>query len=165
MQKQFLALAAAATLAMGAGCTATTNVNTTPDTVNTTTGNTAAANDANTNSNTPAVVDINVSANGEVEVEPVTAGAVKEFTVHGDNYKFDVSSMKVKKGDTVKVTFINDVGFHDWKLDEFGAATAKLQAGGRETIEFVADKTGTFEYYCSVGNHRAQGMKGTLTVE
>jgi plastocyanin len=29
----------------------------------------------------------------------------------------------------------------------------------------VADKKGTFEYYCSVGQHRALGMKGKLVVE
>jgi plastocyanin len=71
----------------------------------------------------------------------------------------------VKKGDTVTITFKNSVGFHDWKLDEFKAATAKLAAGKEETVTFVADKTGTFEYYCSVGQHRANGMVGNLIVE
>ena len=26
-------------------------------------------------------------------------------------------------------------------------------------------KAGTYEYYCPVGNHEAEGMKGTLTVK
>jgi plastocyanin len=29
----------------------------------------------------------------------------------------------------------------------------------------VADKNGSYEYYCSVGNHRASGMVGVITVE
>lgn len=33
------------------------------------------------------------------------------------------------------------------------------------SVTFVADETGTFEYYCSVGNHRGQGMIGKLIVE
>jgi len=37
--------------------------------------------------------------------------------------------------------------------------------GTPTSVTFVADKTGTFEYYCSVGNHRAQGMVGKLIVE
>lgn len=90
---------------------------------------------------------------------------VKEFTVNGDNFTFDVKEMKVKKGDTVRVTFNNTEGFHDWVLDEFDVATKQLQAGGTETVEFVADQTGEFEYYCSVGTHRQMGMKGTLIVE
>ena len=32
-------------------------------------------------------------------------------------------------------------------------------------VEFTVDKTGTFEYYCSVGQHRANGMVGNLIVE
>jgi plastocyanin len=73
--------------------------------------------------------------------------------------------MSVKKGDTVKITFKNTGGFHDLKIDEFKVATKQLQGGASEVVTFVADKAGTFEYYCSVGNHRAMGMKGTLTVQ
>lgn len=91
---------------------------------------------------------------------------VREFTVNGDNFSFSPTTMTVKKGDTVRVTFRNSTGTHDWVLDEFpGARTNVLGAGAEETIEFVADKAGTFEYYCSVGKHREMGMKGTLTVE
>lgn len=38
-------------------------------------------------------------------------------------------------------------------------------ADGVTSVTFVADTLGTFEYYCSVGNHRAQGMVGNLVVE
>jgi plastocyanin len=93
------------------------------------------------------------------------ASSVKAFTVTGNNFAFDLKEMKVKKGDRVRVTFKNAEGFHDWRLDEFTAATQKLQAAQEETVEFVADKAGTFEYYCSVGKHRAMGMKGNLIVE
>src|SRR3989344_1142268 len=93
-------------------------------------------------------------------------GSVKTFAVSGNtDFIFSVSEMRVKKGDTVTVVFTNAGGMHDWRVDEFGAATKVLAAGGVETISFVADKTGSFEYYCSVGNHRAMGMKGTLIVE
>lgn len=92
-------------------------------------------------------------------------GSVKDFTVNGDNFRFDVKEMRVKKGDTVQVTFNNTGGSHDFVIDEFNVATKVLPNGGSETVEFVADKTGEFEYYCSVGTHRQLGMKGTLIVE
>lgn len=92
-------------------------------------------------------------------------GAVKSFTVTGSNFAFSPAEMRVQQGDTVRVTFINSGGVHDWKLDEFNAATKVIQAGQQETIEFVADRAGEFEYYCSVGNHRQMGMVGTLIVE
>ncbi|HTK60627.1 MAG TPA: plastocyanin/azurin family copper-binding protein [Candidatus Baltobacteraceae bacterium] len=92
-------------------------------------------------------------------------GDAKAFTVVGDNFDFSLKEMRVKKGDRVRVTFKNAEGFHDFRLDEFNVATAKQQAGGEETVEFIADKAGTFEYYCSVGKHRQMGMKGNLIVE
>ena len=72
--------------------------------------------------------------------------------------------MSVNKGDTVKITVKNVNGTHDFKIDEFNVSTRTLNTGETQTITFVADKAGTFEYYCSVGNHRAMGMVGTLIV-
>ena len=91
--------------------------------------------------------------------------ASREFTLEAKNFSFSLSEIKVKKGETVHITLKNTEGTHNWKLDEFSATTKVLQTGQEETIEFVADKVGSFEYYCSIGNHRAQGMVGTLIVE
>lgn len=92
-------------------------------------------------------------------------GEIKTFNVDGNNFSFSLNEIRVKKGDTVKIVFNNKVGFHDWVIDEFNARTKQIQAGQTEEVTFVADKTGTFEYYCSVGQHRAMGMKGNLIVE
>lgn len=88
-----------------------------------------------------------------------------EFTVEGTPFAFSVKEMRVKKGDTVTVTFVNKEGMHDWVLDEFNVKTKQIKAGETETVTFVADAAGTFEYYCSVGEHRAKGMIGKLIVE
>lgn len=91
--------------------------------------------------------------------------AVKEFTISGKNFSFTPNMITVNKGDKVKITFKNTAGFHDFRIDEFGAATKQAQAPYEEVLEFTADKAGSFEYYCSVGTHRAMGMKGTLVVQ
>jgi plastocyanin len=92
-------------------------------------------------------------------------GTVKEFTVTGKSFSFTPNELKVKKGDTVKITFKNNGGFHDWVIDEFNARTKQIGDGEIDTVEFTADKAGTFEFYCSVGNHRQMGMVGNLIVE
>lgn len=141
MRQHFVMMALFTLLALGAGCTATPVADATPEPTPETTPETTAT------------------------TEQVTAvGTVKEFTVSGDNFAFAPSTMTVKKGDTVRVTFVNAEGFHDWKIDELNVATAKLQAGGTETVEFVAETAGSFAYYCSVGTHREMGMEGTLVV-
>ena len=89
---------------------------------------------------------------------------VKEFAIDGNNFSLTPAAITVNKGDTVKITFTNRLGMHDWKLDEFNVGTKVLKAGESETVTFVADKSGTFEYYCSVGSHRQMGMVGKLIV-
>ncbi len=89
---------------------------------------------------------------------------VKEFTVSGQNFSFTPSSLTVKKGDKVRILFKSTQGFHDFVIDEYGVATKQLKSPGEEVLEFIADKSGTFEYYCSVGEHRALGMVGKLVV-
>jgi plastocyanin len=107
----------------------------------------------------------NTQTNNESPVTTTPQNTVKEFTVTGKNFSFSPSTMTVNKGDRVRIIFQNTGGTHDWVIDEFSARTKVLTNGQTETIEFVADKTGTFEYYCSVGTHRQMGMKGTLTVQ
>lgn len=89
----------------------------------------------------------------------------KEFTVTGSGFKFSPSTLTVNKGDKVKITFVNSGGTHNFILDQFGVKTKTLGTGQQETVEFTADKAGSFEYYCSVANHKAMGMKGMLVVK
>jgi plastocyanin len=95
---------------------------------------------------------------------PTVLPETKTFTVTASNFAFSLKTIQVNKGDRVRIVFKDESGTHDWVVDEFNARTKVLQSGQSETIEFVADKSGSFEYYCSVGNHRQMGMKGTLTV-
>ena len=96
--------------------------------------------------------------------------SVRTFVVDSSHLRFYIDGIenpdiKVKEGDKVRVEFTSSEGFHDWVLDEFSAATTKVNPGESSSVEFIADKKGTFEYYCSVGKHRANGMKGKFIVE
>jgi plastocyanin len=96
---------------------------------------------------------------------PTPTPGVREFAVTGANFTFSPAELRAKVGDTVRITFTNAEGFHDLVIDEFKVATKQLKANESEMVEFVADKAGTFEYYCSVGTHRQMGMVGKLVVE
>ncbi len=105
------------------------------------------------------------------EVDDADDGSVVELDFNADGFTFTKDgetnpTVEVSEGDTVRVTFTNDDAMpHDWVLDEFDASTEILEDGNSETIEFVADETGSFEYYCSVGSHREEGMYGEFVVE
>lgn len=89
----------------------------------------------------------------------------KVFAISGKNFTFDIKEIRVKKNDTVVINFTSTDGFHDFGIDEFDARTEKIRTGDITSVTFVANKTGTFEYYCSVGSHRVSGMTGKIIVE
>ncbi|MCA1755032.1 MAG: cupredoxin domain-containing protein [Spirochaeta sp.] len=98
-------------------------------------------------------------------VDATGGSGVKEIEVTNRGLVFSVSEMRVNVGDTVRVTYTNGGGRHDWVLDEFdGAQTDVIKAGESQTVEFVADRAGSFEFYCSVPGHRQAGMYGTFVV-
>lgn len=90
---------------------------------------------------------------------------IKTFNVDGVNFAFSTKEIRVKKGDTVTINFTSNGGLHDWTVNEFSARTERVNSGASSSVTFVADKAGTFEYYCSVGTHRQLGMVGSLIVE
>ena len=99
----------------------------------------------------------------EEEDEDELKAAVVVIT--GDNFSFSQKEIRVKKGDTVQIEFTSVDGFHDWVVDEFDVRTKQVKSGNTDTITFVANRAGSFEYYCSVGSHRQLGMVGKLIVE
>lgn len=97
------------------------------------------------------------------ETDEQTVGRV--IAVGGAHYAFSPNEIRAKQGETITIEFTSTEGLHDWVLDEFNAATNVVNTNETDSVTFVAGEKGEFEYYCSVGNHREQGMVGTLIVE
>jgi len=77
-------------------------------------------------------------------------------------------SLTVKNGNLVQIHLINEEkneasikSKHNLNIDEFNVHTGDLGYFQTKSITFLADKNGTFEYYCSIHPE----MKGTITVE
>lgn len=86
-------------------------------------------------------------------------------------------TIKVPLGATVKLTLLNpDAVQHDWMVVEAdegapyltpaieGARTKILATDEQQTITFVANRSGTFKYVCTVPGHDAL-MYGSFVVE
>lgn len=101
---------------------------------------------------------------------PSTGKAWADFELEGRNFEFmqdgeEAPTLRVKLGDSVSVTLKSTEGFHDFVIDELGVASEKVSLGESTTVTFTATERGEFEYYCSVGSHRANGMFGKFVVE
>lgn len=94
------------------------------------------------------------------------AGEAREIVVSGSEFKFSPASISLTKGETVKITFKNTGTLpHNLTIAEFGISTKTVGGGQEDSITVTADKTGTYAFYCGVGNHRQQGMEGKVEVK
>lgn len=90
---------------------------------------------------------------------------VRVIDVEAGSFYYKPNVMKVKKGETIRIVMNSVSMMHDFNIDELGVKMPIIKDGDSGMIEFVADTIGTFEYYCSVGQHRANGQVGMITVE
>lgn len=89
-----------------------------------------------------------------------------DYTLDMQNFSYTPNIMEAKPGQTLMVKIVNTQGFHDLVIDELDVASNQISEGEEEIVEIQIpeDATGEYEFYCSVGNHRAQGMFGTLMI-
>jgi cytochrome c oxidase subunit 2 len=89
-------------------------------------------------------------------------GQVIEATIDATNWKFDVTEIKAKVGDTLKLTLKSSDGNHGIGIDDLGGL--KIKNG--ETVEIKLDKAGTFEFHCNIMCGQGHdNMSGNIIVE
>lgn len=90
------------------------------------------------------------------------SGSVVNVTAFQWGYKPD--TITVKQGDNVTLYLTSSDVTHGFELDAFGI-NAEITPGQITTVNFIADKPGTFTFYCSVfcGSGHST-MRGTLIV-
>ena len=93
------------------------------------------------------------------------SAGVREFKMTAKNYDFDPNVITVKKGEKVRLLVTSTDRDHGIKIEGYDINQV-VKKGQTATIEFPADKAGTFEFKCSVYcgmGHRK--MKGKLVVQ
>jgi len=101
----------------------------------------------------------------EAKPEGTPTRGVHEIQVTLRKYEFNPGSLRVKKGEKVRLIMVALDHDHGFRLDEFDV-NQKIPKGTTTVVEFTAEKAGTFQFRCSTVcglGHRS--MKGTLVVE
>lgn len=86
------------------------------------------------------------------------------FALEAGSFYYKPSVITVKKGETVKIVLNSVDMMHDFVIDELNVRTEIIKSGESGEVTFTPTVAGEFEFYCSVGEHRANGMVGTLIV-
>ena len=90
---------------------------------------------------------------------------VHEIQVTLRKYEFNPGTLRVRKGERVKLVMTAADHDHGFKLEDFDV-DQKIPKGTTVVVEFTPDKAGTFQFRCSnVCGIGHRGMKGTLVVE
>ena len=77
--------------------------------------------------------------------------------------QFSLKEITVKRGDFVRIKVNVTRGTHDFNIDELDVHSG-TPTGQITTVEFTANKSGDFVYYCSMPGHRESGQWGILKV-
>lgn len=103
---------------------------------------------------------------GSVTSGQAIPGDMQEVSVEGKEFSYTPSTMTLKKGTKVVVTFKNTGKMqHDFVVEELNVRTKVIGPGQTDTVEFTVPASGVLTYYCSVGTHRKLGMEGKITIE
>ena len=94
-----------------------------------------------------------------------SSGAVKGLRGGGGGGSSTDPSYTLKKGSLESIHMINEDyqthSKHNFNIDEFNVHTKDLGYFQTQTVTFIADKEGTFKYYCTIHPE----MKGTIAVQ
>lgn len=103
--------------------------------------------------------------NIQKEIPTPKTQETKEFNVIAKQWDFSPSTITVNEGDRVILNIKSIDVNHGFALSTFGISEF-LSPGNTVKLEFVADKTGTFSFFCNVscgvGHSR---MRGKLVVQ
>lgn len=107
------------------------------------------------------------------------AEGTQVINVTAKKYEFDPSPIRVKQGSRVQLKITASDHVHGFKISDVpegggsaglsfaaGSDCMRIEKGQTATVEFVAQKPGTYSFRCCVhcGWHH-RGMKGELVVE
>lgn len=90
---------------------------------------------------------------------------VKTIDVAASRFQFEPATITVTQGERVRLRLHSRDRTHAFAIKAFRVKTLIPKAGDVVTVEFVADKAGSFDFtcaeYCGAGHAR---MKGRLVV-
>jgi heme/copper-type cytochrome/quinol oxidase subunit 2 len=88
----------------------------------------------------------------------------RELTLTARDYSFSPNRIEATQDDLIKLTVQSADNAYGFTIDEY-RVSKRVPAGGSTTIEFRADRAGTFAFYSGLkSDSRHEQMRGQLVV-
>jgi uncharacterized cupredoxin-like copper-binding protein len=106
------------------------------------------------------------SDDGNDQAADDTTGVVGEVELTATEFKFEPSTVELAKSGEMTFTLVNDGQLtHALEIEGQGIEEESDEIDGGASTDLTVDlEAGEYELYCPVGDHREQGMEGTLVV-
>jgi uncharacterized cupredoxin-like copper-binding protein len=107
------------------------------------------------------------SSNSSSSSKPSSGPVMQTIQVSEKEYSLTPSSVTVSKPGTYAFHVTNKGTItHGFEVEGNGIEqkASDISAGSSTTLKVSFSKTGSYEIYCPIDGHKAQGMKGTLTI-
>jgi len=109
-----------------------------------------------------------IAATGLLLLAGPVRGAVdqaREIEVVARRFAFEPAVIEVERGERVRLVLHSEDVTHGLEIDGYGVKVEIPRGGERVSVEFVAERSGTFRFrcteYCGSGHRR---MRGELVV-
>ncbi len=92
-------------------------------------------------------------------------GEIIELDIEAYSWGFNQNLQKINRGDKVRLKLTSSDGTHGVTMPDFGVYSNPISPGGEEIIEFIADKTGSFNFFCNMPCGQGHGMmQGSIVI-
>jgi uncharacterized cupredoxin-like copper-binding protein len=94
---------------------------------------------------------------------------LQTIQVSENEFSISPASIELPRAGTYEFAVTNDGQIsHALNIEESGGGneveSGEIGPGEKKTVRFTFSGDGPFEMYCPIGNHKDQGMEGTITV-
>jgi plastocyanin len=83
----------------------------------------------------------------------------------GNDNSFSLDEITVNQWDVVQINFSSTAWYHDWVIDGLISTPKVRPEDGVVSVVFAADIVWTYEYYCSIGQHRSLWMSWEFIIQ
>ena len=110
-----------------------------------------------------------LAACGGSSDESASGDILRTIQISEKEFSLSPSTVTLEETGTYEFEVTNDGQItHALEIEEEGggaeAETGDIAAGETKTLRFTFSAEGSYELYCPIGNHKAQGMRGTIVV-
>ncbi len=105
---------------------------------------------------------------GETASPKLAAESANLKTIDAFMFGYSQEELRLKAGETYTIKLTSSGGMHDLVIDELDVHTKQINTGDEDSVTFtvpLAAAGNTYKFYCSVGNHRQQGMEGSVIIQ